>query len=91
MEVFFLNLLRESSREIAFSIKIIAFSTLVHCPNVSHLAFANYMVIFSNGSKRSLQHLMAFLSLYEKESDHLINMEVSCYIVEGGGGEFDVA
>lgn len=44
------------------------------------------MVIFSNGSKRSLQHLMAFLSLYEKESDHLINMEVSCYIVEGGGG-----
>lgn len=52
-----------------------------HCPVISHLAFADDMVIFTNGSKLSLQNLMNFLNLYDQESEQSISNEKSCYVV----------
>lgn len=43
------------------------------CLNITHLVFANDMVIFINGSKNSLRKLMEFLLMYEAESRQLIN------------------
>lgn len=34
--------------------KTVAFSTPIHCPSISHLAFTNDMLIFYDGSKQSL-------------------------------------
>lgn len=60
--------------------KTVFFSKPSKCPIISHLAFAVYMVIFANGFKQSLQHLMEFLALYEKESRQLISKEKSCVV-----------
>lgn len=60
--------------------KTIVFSRPSHCPAISHLAFADDMIIFSNGSKKSLQHLVNFLARYEAESGQLIK-EKSCFVV----------
>lgn len=47
--------------------KTVNFSRPSHCPVVSYLAFADDLVIFINGFKQSLQHLMGFLNQYESE------------------------
>lgn len=60
---------------------LLPFSTLSSCPAISHLAFADDVVIFINGSKSSLNVLMNFLAAYEVESGHCINKSKSCFIV----------
>lgn len=60
---------------------MVAFSKPSHCPVISHLAFADDIVIFANGAKQSLQHLMNFLNTYEIESSQLIRKGKSCFIV----------
>ena len=56
-------------------------STPRNCPIVTHLAFADDVLIFTNGSAVSLAHLMHFLSQYEEVSRHLINRQKSCFII----------
>lgn len=76
------KVLSRGLKELMFTKKTTAFSRPIHCPIISHLAFADDMVIFTNGYKQSLQHLGNFLSLYEQESCQSISKEMSCYIVE---------
>lgn len=61
--------------------KTIPFSKPNNFPVICHLIFADDMMIFSNGSKQYLLHLMQFLALYEKKSGRLISKGKSCYIV----------
>lgn len=51
------------------------------CPRITHLAFADDTIIFSNGSRKSLHNLMDFLSEYEEESGHVINKSKSCFLL----------
>ena len=58
----------------------LAFSMPLHCPLISHLAFADDMIIFTNGAKQFLQHLMNFLSLYKIGQS--ISKAKSCILLE---------
>jgi len=49
------------------------------CLKISHLAFADDVVIFLNGSKRNLRLLMGFLEDYQKCSGQLINNRKSSF------------
>lgn len=51
-----------------------------NCPPISHLAFADDVIIFANGSKNSLCTLMAFLTQYDNKSGHKINKQKSCFL-----------
>lgn len=48
---------------------------------VSHLAFADDVITFSNASSRSLFKLMHLSSQYERESGYAINKAKTCFIV----------
>lgn len=61
--------------------KILPFSKSYQCPYISHISFADDMIIFTIGEKRSLVNLMEFLSLYEIEYGQLIYKAKSCYVV----------
>ncbi|EOY25454.1 Uncharacterized protein TCM_026877 [Theobroma cacao] len=55
------------------------YSTGVSIP-VSHLAFADDVLIFTNGSKSALQRILAFLQEYEEISRQRINAQKSCFV-----------
>ena len=57
------------------------FSAPRNCPIITHLAFADDIIIFTNRSRTSLTKLMDFLAQYERESGHLINKHKSCFVV----------
>lgn len=61
--------------------KLVSFSTPNHCFMISHLAFDDDVLIFTNGSKISLRHLMDFIGIYEKEFGQLVNKEKNNFIV----------
>lgn len=48
--------------------------------SVSHLAFADDIIIFTNGLKESLSKLTTFLHSYERTSGQKINFKKSCYV-----------
>lgn len=50
------------------------------CLHVSHLSFADDVIIFSTGAKRNIQRLMNFLSIYEQISGQKINKEKSAFL-----------
>ena len=51
------------------------------CMLISHLAFANDIVIFSMGGRRTIQALMNFLELYQRGSGQKINKEKSFFMM----------
>ncbi|KAF8406683.1 hypothetical protein HHK36_008774 [Tetracentron sinense] len=57
--------------------KIKAFSHLLGVPLISHLLYADDLLIFLNGEKRSLRRLIEVLGCYERWSGQLINKEKS--------------
>ncbi|EOY14356.1 Uncharacterized protein TCM_033752 [Theobroma cacao] len=48
--------------------------------SVSHLAFADDVLIFTNGSKSALQRILVFLQEYEEISGQRINAQKSCFV-----------
>ncbi|WRX25598.1 Reverse transcriptase domain - like 10 [Theobroma cacao] len=48
--------------------------------SVSHLAFADDILIFTNGAKSSLQKILKFLQEYEEISGQRINHSKNCFI-----------
>ena len=52
-----------------------------NCPIISHLSFADDVIIFTNGTRPSLKKLMSFLGSYKKESGHLINKSKSYFFI----------
>lgn len=53
------------------------FSHLVGAPLISHLLYADDLLVFLNGEKISLKILVKTLGIYEKWSDQLINRDKS--------------
>ncbi|KAL3502473.1 hypothetical protein ACH5RR_036922 [Cinchona calisaya] len=53
--------------------KILTFSILQDWPVVSHLVFADDVLIFTREEKRSLEHLMEFLPISQRDSGQRIN------------------
>nr|XP_027099065.1 uncharacterized protein LOC113718354 [Coffea arabica] len=51
------------------------------CPSITHLAFADDILIFANGSSYSLKAIMHVLEEYQRCSGQLINVLKSCYLV----------
>lgn len=49
-------------------------------PPVSHLSFADDLILFTRGHRRSLRALFYFLSCYERASGQLINKEKSFFV-----------
>nr|XP_027122288.1 uncharacterized protein LOC113739257 [Coffea arabica] len=52
-----------------------------HCPPVSHLAFANDVMVFANGSAAALKRIMRVLEWYQNDSGQLVNVQKSGYLV----------
>ena len=51
------------------------------CPTVTHLAFTDGVLIFSNGSTAALQNVMQVLGEYQQSSGQLVNVQKSGYLV----------
>lgn len=58
----------------------------IHCishpvgaPLVSHLLYANDLLVFVNGEKRSMRRLVKILEIYEKWSGQLIDKDKSAH------------
>ena len=51
------------------------------CPPITHLAFANDVLIFANGSSSSLKDIIQVLESYQRCSGQLINAQKSGYLV----------
>ena len=75
------EVLSRGLNHLIYSKQVHSFSMPRNCPPISHLAFADDVIIFTNGSKNSLCKLMAFLSQYENESGHKINKQKSCFLL----------
>ncbi|XP_075091561.1 uncharacterized protein LOC142171761 [Nicotiana tabacum] len=58
------------------------FSMVQSGPRVTHLSYADDVVIFSSGGKRALKLVMHQLQNYENCSRQLINTGKSCYLVD---------
>ena len=52
-----------------------------HCPSVTHLAFADDVIIFANGGAASLKRIMQILAWYQNDSGQLVNVQKSGYLV----------
>lgn len=52
-----------------------------HVLNISHLLYADDVLIFTNGSSRYLTALMALLRSYERSSEQLISTEKSGFYI----------
>lgn len=57
------------------------FYTPSHCPVISHLAFADDIVIFTNGSKTSFQQLMNFSTFMKKNQGNLLAKQKAFFVV----------
>nr|XP_027071862.1 uncharacterized protein LOC113696683 [Coffea arabica] len=51
------------------------------CPTVTHLAFVDDVIIFSNGSTAALKRIMQVLGAYQRLSGQLVNAHKSGYLV----------
>ncbi|XP_060200890.1 uncharacterized protein LOC132629180 [Lycium barbarum] len=57
-------------------------------PKINHLSFADDVIIFSSGKKKSLQLIMKTLSKYEKVSGQLINKTKSHFMLSPCASQF---
>ena len=69
-----LNLLLDSA---TFS----PFSVPRGCPSISHLNYADDIIIFCTGLKKSLAAVMNVINVYERCSGQKVNSQKSCYMV----------
>lgn len=67
------EVLSRSFNDLHVSTPSVRFSTLSGCPIISHLAFADGVIIFCNGNRRSLERHKALLAAYEGCSGQLVN------------------
>ncbi|XP_027151938.1 uncharacterized protein LOC113751992 [Coffea eugenioides] len=51
------------------------------CPSITHLAFADDVLIFANGSSSSLKDIMQVLEMYQRCSGQLISAQKNGYLV----------
>lgn len=51
------------------------------CPSISHLLYANDVLLFANGEKRNLEKLLNFIKQYESASGQKLNSAKSKFYV----------
>ncbi|EOX96783.1 Uncharacterized protein TCM_005954 [Theobroma cacao] len=51
---------------------------------ISHISFADDIVIFTNGGRSALQNILSFLQEYEQVSGQKVNHQKSCFITANG-------
>ncbi|XP_071928018.1 uncharacterized protein [Coffea arabica] len=61
--------------------RFVSFKVPYGCPSITHLAFADDVLIFANGSSFSLKAIMKVLDDYQRCSGQLLNVQKSCYLV----------
>ena len=74
------EVLSRGLKKLAATKQTIAYSVPGNCPKITHLAFVDDVIIFTNGSKVSSSNLMKFLGQYKTESCHLVNKQKSCFV-----------
>lgn len=52
-----------------------------HAPSLSHLCFADDLVVFTRGSRRSVKSLFLFLQVYELASGQRVNWSKSSFLI----------
>lgn len=62
----------------------VGYSTLSGCPIVSHLAFADDVIVFCNGSRNSLTKHKLFLTFYKSCSGQKVNVANSNFYMASG-------
>lgn len=68
----------------------IEFSMLHNGPQITHLAYADDVVIFTSGGKRSLKLVIHQLQNYENCSGQSININKSCFLVSTKASNVDI-
>ncbi|XP_071928129.1 uncharacterized protein [Coffea arabica] len=61
--------------------RVVGYKVPRHCPSVSHLAFADDVIIFANGGADSLRRVMRILDWYQSDFGQLVNVQKSRYLV----------
>ncbi|XP_027062955.1 uncharacterized protein [Coffea arabica] len=64
-----------------FQSNFVGYKVPRHCPTISHLAFADDIIIFANGSASSLKKIMLVLELYQKALGQLMNTSKSGFLL----------
>lgn len=62
----------------------------INSPLISHLAYADDVIIFCNGSKSSLEAHMKYLDWYQNFSGQLVNINKSCFITGNNGNRDEI-
>ncbi|XP_027060834.1 uncharacterized protein [Coffea arabica] len=68
----------------ALAFQHIGYRGFPSCPAVTHLAFADDVLIFTNGSAPALKRTMQVLEAYQQSSGQLVNDHKSGYMVHRG-------
>lgn len=72
--------LNRGIQNLAHQHKINHFSIPSGCPLITSLSFADDILFFINGHKRTLTNFMSFLTRYEFNSGQIVNSSKSCFI-----------
>ncbi|XP_071914052.1 uncharacterized protein [Coffea arabica] len=75
------KLLLRGLNDLASRRNFIGFRVPAGCPEVTHLAFADDVLVFTNGSEVALKRVMRVLDDYQQASGQLINPQKSGYLV----------
>lgn len=51
------------------------------CPFITHLGYADDIIIFSSGTRKSLDAVMKVIHSYERRSGLLVNVQKSCFVL----------
>ncbi|XP_071929043.1 uncharacterized protein [Coffea arabica] len=75
------EVLSRGLNNLAMQSGFVGFKVPYACPSITHLAFADDVLIFANGSSYSLKVIMQVLEAYQRCSGQLINVLKTCYLV----------
>nr|XP_027108979.1 uncharacterized protein LOC113728817 [Coffea arabica] len=75
------EVLSRGLNNLAMQSGFVGFKVPYACPTITHLAFADDVLIFANGSSYSLKVIMQVLEAYQRCSGQLINVLKTCYLV----------
>lgn len=59
------------------NVEFLGFSMNIRCPSINYLAFADDIILFFSGCRKSLELMMGALSTYEKVSGQMVNKQKS--------------
>ncbi|XP_071917028.1 uncharacterized protein [Coffea arabica] len=75
------EVLSRDLNDLMVQLSFLGFKVPYGCPSVTHLAFADDVLIFTNGSSSSLNDIKQVLEMYQRCLGQLINAQKSGYLV----------